>query len=311
MMKLDGWTRIAIVLSGLWICIVASLVGLQLHFATAENAGILVEIISGSAGSRPPFTLDSDPKRGASWVVAVINYPLVVPLVIVPILVLWAVISLTRWIARGFREPTGQESRSETSPKSSWGNPKYKYFAFLYHPAFRSIASLATIVGVVWVAWFAVQEFASNNTVSPGFHSTSAPTSQLSAPALKRPPSGTIRRHTRGLAVAPLKIRTKGIDSYLVKLQSTSTGKDILDVFVHGGDTVKLSVPLGSYIVKYAAGRTWYGYHYYFGSKTTYSKADSVFRFERRGDGVSGYEITLYRVTNGNLQTSHITAAEF
>jgi hypothetical protein len=86
---------------------------------------------------------------------------------------------------------------------------------------------------------------------------------------------------------------------------------DVLTVFVHGGSTVQIDVPLGTYIVKHAAGTKWYGYKHLFGPETSYSKADETFRFERNGYQVTGYTITLYTVLHGNLQTSAIRPEDF
>jgi hypothetical protein len=63
--------------------------------------------------------------------------------------------------------------------------------------------------------------------------------------------------------------------------------------------------------VRYAGGTKWYGDDYLFGPETTYSKADEVFTFEKVGNSVSGFSITLYKVVNGNLSTSSIEPTEF
>jgi hypothetical protein len=84
-----------------------------------------------------------------------------------------------------------------------------------------------------------------------------------------------------------------------------------MDIFVRGGDTVQVEVPLGTYVVKYASGTTWYGYDYRFGPETDYSKAESKFDFRNDGYQISGYTITLYRVAGGNLHTRGLSPAEF
>ena len=133
----------------------------------------------------------------------------------------------------------------------------------------------------------------------------------FSAPPVAQPASGTVRRLAPGTAIAPFKIQTRGAGNYLVRLEDAYGGADVMDVFVRGGDTVEVEVPLGNYVVKYASGMTWYGYDYLFGPETTYSRADSTFNFTRDAYGVSGYTITLYQVSNGNLHTRGISSAEF
>jgi len=110
---------------------------------------------------------------------------------------------------------------------------------------------------------------------------------------------------------APFEIRTSAGANYLLKMEHWESGRAILDVFVCGGDRVEIKVPVGTYRVKYASGKTWYGYEDLFGPRTSFSKADSSFQFKRTFDGYSGYTITLYKVQNGNLSTSKIGASDF
>lgn len=137
------------------------------------------------------------------------------------------------------------------------------------------------------------------------------PVPAFSAPPVAQPASGTVRRLAPGREIAPFQIQTRGSGNYLVKLEDAYSGIDVMDIFVRGGDTVDVKVPLGNYVVKYASGLTWYGYDYLFGPDTGYSKAESTFNFTRDAYGVSGFTITLYQVTNGNLHTRSLSAAEF
>lgn len=125
------------------------------------------------------------------------------------------------------------------------------------------------------------------------------------------PTSGTTYRHTQAAGVAPLKIHTSAGSNYFVKLENSETGQKILNVFIRGGSTVNINVPLGQYRLKYAAGTTWYGYEYYFGPSTVYSKANAILHFYRDGYRVSGYTVTLYQVAGGNLSTSRIPPEQF
>lgn len=130
-------------------------------------------------------------------------------------------------------------------------------------------------------------------------------------PELPLPPNGEINIYTDGEGVAPFEIKSSYGNSYLVKLVNASTDQPVLTVFVRGGNTVNLDVPIGTYIVKYAAGEKWYGYTYFFGPTTSYSKADETFTFRYNGNQISGYTITLYKVQNGNLHTETISPNEF
>jgi len=125
------------------------------------------------------------------------------------------------------------------------------------------------------------------------------------------PPNGSLRRETKGAAIAPFKIMTSGDSHYMVKLEESGTSKTVLTVFVRAGQNAEIKVPLGSYAVKYASGRKWYGYKDRFGPDTVYSKADQNFQFSQNGNRISGYSITLYPVPGGNLSTSKINPNDF
>jgi hypothetical protein len=133
----------------------------------------------------------------------------------------------------------------------------------------------------------------------------------FSAPPVVQPPSGTLRRFSPGEAIAPFQIQTSGAGSYLVKLEDAYRGTDVMDIFVRGGDTIEVEVPLGTYVVKYASGTTWYGYDYRFGPETSYNKAETTFAFRNDGYQITGYTVTLYQVRDGNMQTRRLSPAEF
>lgn len=111
--------------------------------------------------------------------------------------------------------------------------------------------------------------------------------------------------------VAPLEVKAPKGSNYLVKLTNANTNEDLMTIFVLGGSTVNVHVPLGAYIIKYATGERWYGYDLYFGRETLYAKADRLFNFSRQSNGYSGYTVTLYRVKDGNLKTTSIGKSEF
>lgn len=141
--------------------------------------------------------------------------------------------------------------------------------------------------------------------------SSQAPRPPFSAPLQPLPPHGDVTRLTTEEPIAPLEIRSAPGSYYLVKLSDSRSGRDVLSVFVHGGQTASVDVPLGSYNIKYASGDRWYGTTHLFGPDTAYSKADKAFDFRIEGNQVAGYTLTLYRVRHGNLSTSRISADQF
>ena len=109
--------------------------------------------------------------------------------------------------------------------------------------------------------------------------------------------------------VAPLKITTSGAggDNYFVKLVNLGTQQDLAGYFIRSGDTLDIQVPIGTYEMKYATGKIWYGPAYLFGPETAYSKAESPFTFELD----RGYTVELIMQQNGNLRTAGIEASQW
>ncbi len=147
----------------------------------------------------------------------------------------------------------------------------------------------------------------------------SPPKPTFNAPPLTTPGTGTVRRFfDQSVETTQLEIQTSSDHNYLVKLETIS-GKQVMDIFIRGGDTYDGQAPLGNYIIKYATGSVWYGYEHYFGPKAGYQKAKPFFSFEKEwiNDGVRqgyrsrGHTIKLYSVRNGNLETIKISPAEF
>ncbi len=138
-----------------------------------------------------------------------------------------------------------------------------------------------------------------------------SPIKTFNEPVATTPAHGGILRYHAVEAVAPLEIKTSSGGYYFIKLVNATTGQDAVELFIHGGRTIEIDMPLGSYIMKYASGQTWYGREHFFGPNTSYSKASSSFHFTKDYSGYSGYTVTLYKVTNGNLQTKSISASQF
>ena len=168
---------------------------------------------------------------------------------------------------------------------------------------------LLVVGGVIW--WGMSQE--SSSTRKPASSSAKPSLSKPAPtyPEVALPYNGDTQMFSQGARIAPFEIKTSRGANYLVKLVSVGTGQPVMTIFVRGGNTVSTEVPLGTYEVKYASGEKWYGHEHLFGPDTSYSKADTQLRFENRGGQISGYTITLYRVTNGNMRTKSIKPEQF
>lgn len=312
-MKLNGWTRLGIALSGLWVCVMIAAVAFQLHSATTRESGVLVELVRGTANESRPFSIDSKTAPGKPWVVAVINYPVALGLLVAPLVALWLGARLSQWVAIGFYERNESSAPASEQPPHNRGQTDQKspaHVTRLFREHSRLAAGIAAFIGALWLLGLALND-SKSNTPSSAQHQAPSRSLVTAEHALPLPNSGTIRRHTNAGGVAPLQIHTRSGTNFLVKLENSDWRIEVLDVFVRGGETVDISVPLGNYIVKYASGNSWYGYKNYFGPDTVYSKADSTLHFTSDGNQYSGYTITLYRVVDGNLSTSQISASQF
>lgn len=107
---------------------------------------------------------------------------------------------------------------------------------------------------------------------------------------------------------SPLQIKTNSGSHYWVKIVNAyNEQEEVVSYFIRGGETLDVTLPTGSYVVKYAYGDTWYGEEHLFGENTGYSKADEVFEFYHN----QGYVIELIQQLNGNLHTTIIDESQF
>ncbi len=104
-----------------------------------------------------------------------------------------------------------------------------------------------------------------------------------------------------------LKVNTSSDANYVIKVVSASNDELIMMCFVPAGISQEIGIPSGVFELRYTSGTTWYGEKDLFGPNASYAKADRVFDFREW----EGYEITLYRVANGNLRTSNIREEDF
>lgn len=134
---------------------------------------------------------------------------------------------------------------------------------------------------------------------------------QPTHPEYALPDNGWSQSYSGELAVARFKVSAPEGTQYWVMLVDATTSVPVVAMFVRGGSTAEVKVPVGSYVVKFASGKNWYGTTYLFGPDTAYGKADQAMRFWIEGNIVHGHSMTLYKVRNGNLHTHSISASEF
>ena len=128
---------------------------------------------------------------------------------------------------------------------------------------------------------------------------------------LNPPLHGSIKTNINSEIIAPFEIKTDSAKYYLVKLEDTDDNSKYFIIFIYGGRTVHVNVPLGKYVMKYCNGNKWYGYKELFGPAGSYNKSTDLFNFDRSNNRANGYTITLYAVTSGNLKTRPINRKDF
>ena len=104
---------------------------------------------------------------------------------------------------------------------------------------------------------------------------------------------GSLSVFTSEERIASFQIKTTSGSHYFVKFSDAYTDAPILTLFVQGGSTAHVSVPMGTYQVRYAIGTTWYGREYLFGPDTLYYQIDQLLTTQILGNQVRGFTISL------------------
>lgn len=147
--------------------------------------------------------------------------------------------------------------------------------------------------------------------------STEKPTNQKTTSAFSQPiqPLPQTGDNTASFSngVSPLSIKTSlsGGYHYFVKIVDVISQRELGSYFIRSGGMLEIKVPVGTYEIRYASGKQWYGTGHLFGPETAYSKAESLFNFSFDGYQYSGYTIELIMQQNGNLRTSGIQPSQW
>ena len=136
------------------------------------------------------------------------------------------------------------------------------------------------------------------------------PTAPPTLPAAVPMPSpGDLRTYATLDRQIPFEIRSEAGSNHLLRLYMARDNRLAMSVFIHGGTTQTVKVPVGDFVVRVASGTRWVGYNDddLFGPDTGFTRMDTVFSFE------PGYchWVTLYTVPDGNLRTLTIPRNEF
>lgn len=128
--------------------------------------------------------------------------------------------------------------------------------------------------------------------------------------AQPRPPMGDYLITDFGDRIAPFEVSTESGIDYLVKLERANNRTSAFWFFVIGGQNFETQVPLGTYSLKYLAGKIWCGRSLYFGNKLA-ERGRTLLTFTEATERVEGHSVTLYRVPHGNFATETISKDVF
>ncbi len=131
--------------------------------------------------------------------------------------------------------------------------------------------------------------------------------------AAPRPPHGPTGRFGGPPAdgVAPFEIRAPFGQDVLARISTFLEKQDVVELYIHGGRSLEVLLPLGTYELRYAIGSKWYGFDDLFGSQTQYQKAKDTFRLRETRDAYEGVSIELVPQVGGNLATGRLKPGEF
>jgi len=156
-----------------------------------------------------------------------------------------------------------------------------------------------------------------------GGSSSSSSGSKTSTPSYSQPSqsytpvsvsNGQSFKTPSGDCPCQISIKTSSGSNYYVYMED-QVGNNDLSFYIVGGNTVTKNIPLGTYKLYYCSGNTWYGTTHKFGDNTIACTSDDLFKFSSSISGnyiyYDTWEVTLYKVSNGNMSTENINISQF
>ena len=107
--------------------------------------------------------------------------------------------------------------------------------------------------------------------------------------------------------LSPLSIKASNSGDCYFVLADHNTGSAIMSFYVRSGSTIELDVPIGTFDIYYACGKSWYGMDSLFGPDTIYLKCESSFSFTEN----SGWSVELQPISYGNLDVDSVSPEDF
>lgn len=191
-------------------------------------------------------------------------------------------------------EPIDEAARAKNIEIASANEKKFKKFSVVV------VAIL--LMFFVFIAGYAFGTGVFTDTVRTATPTVSEP---VEAPVVnlvkyKRPMTEEFTNSISEKRLAPISLTAKqDADCYCV-LERTSGTYGTIKFFVRKGETIKLSVPLGTYKLYFATGDTWYGRQNLYGPNGKYYELNMDFTFKEETNEYIGWKVDLARADESN-----------
>ncbi|WCR09982.1 hypothetical protein JHW45_13015 [Paracoccus stylophorae] len=120
--------------------------------------------------------------------------------------------------------------------------------------------------------------------------------------AQSRPPAGLMWNRTGLPATFPLHVRTPQGQDHVMFLIDPDTDRQAMAAFIHGGQLLRVLVPPGDYLLRFAHGRDWQGEDRLFGDATQTVETARPLTFALRGRGRRGGHLVTLAQRDGRMQ---------
>jgi hypothetical protein len=145
----------------------------------------------------------------------------------------------------------------------------------------------------------------------PAGQAAAMPRAEAPAPAdaAAEPATGWVQRPSRSPAVA-LSISAPGPGAYFIKLVYTD-GAPLGTLYLRGGETLRVYVPVGLYRIRYAYGQAWLGTDRLFGDDTAYAELRDTYGFFVDQGHPSSHDLVIYGRLAGSSLEQVLTPAQW
>ena len=212
------------------------------------------------------------------------------------------------WPASG--SSGGSRPSTQTATPTGPYEPRHSTPALPRLGGKRLVVGLATLGIVTFVGYHLLTYSPANPLPGP-----EAGSSIQRRPIWNPPPEQPLPDNGHGLfafdraaAGSRLRFLPRGEQGHIVlKVVNAADARLVCWIFIRQGESVEAPIPAGSYRLKLACGKKWYGEEHLFGPTAFYSAIDNEIHIPTR----TAYTIDLHPSTTGTLQETSLRAEDF